>query len=134
MLNKNTSEEIFDVVKDIFQEVGKQLNRVGFYVSLEELQSRYDDALQEIILNEEREKNCRYISGEFKISAVDEKNYQCSYALYFENADESFHTLEAKTKLLDLNCLTEDFRDELNREGTMAFEIDEPTRKRHVPV
>lgn len=126
MLNKNTSEEIFNVVKDIFQEVGNRLNSVGFYVSLEELQSRYDDALKKIILNEEREKNCRYISGEFKIFAVDEKNYQCSYALYFEDADESFHTLEAKTKQLDLNCLTEDFRDELKREGTLAFEIDEP--------
>ena len=125
MLNKNTSEEIFDVVKDIFQEVGNRLNSVGFYVSLEELQSRYDDALKKIILNEEREKNCRYISGEFKISAVDEKNYQCSYALYFEDIDESFHILEAKTVPLDINCLTKDFRDELKREGTLAFEIDE---------
>lgn len=132
MLNKNASDEIADIVKNIFQEVSAYLNRVGFYVSLAELQSRYDDALQKIIRNEEREKNCRYISGEFKISTVGEKNYQCSYTLYFEDADERFHTLEAKTAPLDMNCLTEDFRDELKREVTLTFEIDEP--KRHVPV
>ena len=33
------------IILDIFQEVGKYLNRVGFFASLEELQSRYDDAL-----------------------------------------------------------------------------------------
>lgn len=121
------NEKTFEAVQDIFQEVGKHLNRVGFYVSLEELQGRYDDALQKIILDEEREKNCRYISGEFKISAVDEKNYQCSYALYFEDADESYHVLEAQTKPLDLECLTEDFRGELQK-GVMSFEIAEPNR------
>ncbi|MBQ9497970.1 MAG: hypothetical protein IJR52_10430 [Selenomonadaceae bacterium] len=115
------------IILDIFQEVGKYLNRVGFYVSIEELQSRYDDALKKIILKEEREKNCRYISGVFKISALDERNYKCSYALYFEDADENFHVLEAQTAPLDLNCLTEDFRDELKREDVLAFEIDAPT-------
>ena len=121
------NEKTFEAVQDIFQEVSKHLNRVGFYVSLEELQGRYDDALQKIILDEEREKNCRYISGEFKIFAVDEKNYQCSYALYFEDADESYHVLEAQTKLLDLECLTEDFRGELQKD-VMTFEIAEPDR------
>lgn len=121
--NSGNLGEIIEVVQDIFQEVSKNLNRVGFYVSLEELQGRYDDALKKIILDEERERNCRYISGEFKISALDEKNYQCSYALYFEDADESYHVLEAQTKPLDLNCLTEDFRAEL-LQGVMSFEIE----------
>ena len=121
--NSGNLGEIIEVVQDIFQEVSKNLNRVGFYVSLEELQGRYDDALKKIILDEERERNCRYISGEFKISALDEKNYQCSYALYFEDADESYHVLEAQTKPLDLNCLTEDFRAELLK-GVMSFEIE----------
>lgn len=132
MFNEKNFGELVEAVQDIFQEVGKHLNRVGLNLSLEELQGRYDDALKKIILNEEKEKNCRYISGEFKISAFDEQNYQCSYALYFENTDESFHVLEAKTKSLDINCLTEDFRDELKREGTMTFEIAEP--KRNVSV
>ena len=121
--NSGNVGEIIEVVQDIFQEVSKNLNRVGFYVSLEELQGRYDDALKKIILDEERERNCRYISGEFKISALDEKNYQCSYALYFEDADENYHVLEAQTKPLDLNCLTEDFRAELLK-GVMSFEIE----------
>lgn len=114
------------IILDIFQEVGKYLNRVGFFVSLEELQSSYDDALKKIILKEEREKNCSYISGEFKISVLDERNYRCSYALYFEDADENFHVPEAQSSPLDLNCLTEDFRDELKREDVLAFEIDAP--------
>ena len=128
MLNEKNPANIVELVTDIFQEISKQLNRVGFNVSLEELQGRYDDALKKIILDEEREKNCRYISGEFKIATVDAENYQCSYALYFEDADENYHALEAKTKPLDLNCLTEDFRAELQREGTLTFEIAEPKR------
>ena len=131
MLNEKNSGDIIEVVKDIFQEISKQLNRVGFNVSLEELQSRYDDALAKIILNEEREKNCRYISGEFKISALDEQKYQCSYALYFEDTDKSYHALEAKSAPLDINCLTEDFQSEL-RKGVMTFEIEEPDR--NVPL
>ena len=122
-------EKIFGDIKNIFHEIDKQLNRVGFYVSLEELQGRYDDALNKIILAEEKEKACRYISGEFKISTVGAENYQCSYALYFEDADESFHVLEAQTKPLDINCLTEDFRNQLKREVVMKFEIDEPQRQ-----
>ena len=124
---KNNSELVGSLI-NLFQEVGKHLNRVGLNLSLEELQSRYDDALKQIILAEEKEKNCRYISGEFKISAVDEKSYQCSYALYFEDANESFHVLEAKTKSLDINCLTEDFRQELQQENVLSFEITEPKR------
>ena len=127
MFNEKNSDNIIEIAQDIFQEVDKYLNRVGFYVSLEELQGRYDDALKKIILKEEREKNCRYISGEFKISAVDKKNYQCSYALYFEDADESYHVLEAQTKSLDINCLTEDFRAELQKD-VMSFEIGGPKR------
>lgn len=127
------NENIFNDIKELFHEIDKQLNRVGFYVSLEELQGRYDDALKKIIAAEEKEKNCRYVSGEFKISTAGAENYQCSYALYFEDADESFHVLEAQTKPLAMNCLTEDFRNELKRETVMKFEIEEPTKK-NVPV
>lgn len=127
MLNEKNSDDIIEVVKDIFQEISKQLNRVGLNVNLEELQDRYDDALKKIILAEEREKNCRYLSGEFKISALNDEKYQCSYALYFEDVGESYHALEAKTVPLDMNCLTEDFQTEL-RKGVMTFEIDEPKR------
>lgn len=125
----NEKINLVEVAQNLFHEIDKQLNRVGFYVSLEELQGRYDDALKKIILNEEKEKNCRYISGEFKISAVGENNYQCSYALYFEDSEENYHVLEAKSKPLDINCLTEDFRAEIHRERVLGFEIDEPARK-----
>ena len=124
MINDKTN--LVEVAQNLFHEIDKQLNRVGFYVSLKELQGRYEDALNKIIVNEEREKNCHYISGEFKISAVGEDNYQCAYALYFEDAGESYHVLEAQTKSLDINCLTEDFRAAIRRERVLTFEIDAP--------
>lgn len=62
-----------------------------------------------------------------KLSAVNEKNYQCFCALYFEDADESYHVLETQIKPLDLECLTEDFRGKL-QEGDMSFEIAELDR------
>ncbi len=129
MFKEKNPGDVVEAVKNIFQEIDKQLNRVGFYVSLKELQARYGDALDKIILAEEQKKNCHYISGEFKISMAGKENYQCSYALYFEDADEKFHVLEAQTKSLDISCLTEDFRQTLQRETVMKFEIEEPSRK-----
>ena len=96
-------------------------------MSLDALLENYGEKLDKIILDEERDKKCSYISGEFKISALDEKNYQCSYALYFEDANESIHTSEAKTKPLEMKFLTEDFKQSLNREKVLKFEIEEPS-------
>lgn len=129
-----TDNQLAEKIQNLFQEIALQFNRLKLSVSLEELQTRYGSALDEIILREEERNHCNFLSGEFKISAVDEKFYRCAYALYFEDADEKFHTLEAQTKDLDIGCLAEDFRLALQSAGELKFEIDEPARDKNVSV
>ena len=121
-----SNEIIFDAIEKLFNDISTKIKQGGFSVSLDELYSRYNDALSKIILEEERRENCKYISGEFKISCVGNEKYQCSYELYFEDAGESFHVLRAQTGALDIGGLTEDFQTELKRERVLKFEIEEP--------
>lgn len=121
--------KIYEAAEKFFNEVSKQFNRLDLSTSLEELLNTYGDALDKIILREEQDKKCTYLGGELRISRLDDKNYDCGYALYFEDADESVHTLEAKTKPLEMKFLTEDFQQLLTRDGVLKFEIDEPTEE-----
>ena len=121
-----SNEIIFDAIEKLFNDISTKINRGGFSISLDELYSRYNDALNKIILDEQRRENCKYISGEFKISCAGNEKYQCSYELYFEDAGESFHVLRAQSELLDIGGLTEDFQAELKRERVLKFEIEEP--------
>lgn len=120
MLNEKKSGGFVEDLEKFFHELEKKMDTFN----LEDLQKSYDAALKKIIRDEERENNCHYISGEFKIFALDEKNYRCSYALYFQDANETYHSLTAQTKSLDINFLKKDFRDELLQEKSMTFEID----------
>lgn len=117
---------IAETTQNLFHELGQAFSRLKFSVSLEELHDRYDEAVDMIILREEDEKNCDYISGEFKISVVDEENYDCAYSLYFQDGDEEFHTLEAKSQPQKIEFLTKDFQKTLREKSVLKFEIDEP--------
>lgn len=124
-INRNVL--IAATTQNIFHELEKTLSQLKFSVGLEELQERYGEAVDMIILREQDEKHCEFLSGEFKISVVDADHYECSYLLYFQDADEEFHTLEAHSKQLDINFLTKDFQKDLRETGILRFEIDEPS-------
>ena len=121
--------KIYEAAEKFFNEVSKQFNRLELSTSLEELLNNCGDVLDKIILREERDKNCSYIGGELKISCIDEINYECAYSLYFESADETVHTLEAKTKPLEIKFLTKDFQQSLKKNGVLKFEINEPSEE-----
>ena len=121
--------KIFEAAENFFNEVSKQLNRLELSTSLEELIDNCGNALDKIILREEQDKNCSYIGGELKISCLNETNYECAYSLYFENADETVHTLEAKTKPLEIKFLTKSFQQILKKSNVLKFEIDEPSEE-----
>ncbi|MBR2773400.1 MAG: hypothetical protein IKD73_00220 [Selenomonadaceae bacterium] len=121
--------KIYEAAEKFFNEVSKQFNRLDLSTSLEELLNTYGDALDKIILREEQDKRCTYLGGELRISRLDDKNYDCGYSLYFEDADESVHTLEAKTKPLEMKFLTKDFQQSLITDGVLKFEIDEPSEE-----
>lgn len=119
--------KFFETAANIFDEVGKKLDSLDLTMSLDELLNTYGENLDKIIIREEQDKKCSFLGGELKISRVDEKHYECAYSLYFEDANESVHALESKSKPLAMKFLTEDLQQRLHKEGTLKFEIDEPT-------
>ena len=122
-------DKIFSAAENFFNEVNVQLGKLDLSTSLTELLEHCGKALDKIILREEHEKNCSYISGELRVSRLDDKNYECGYSLYFDDDDESVHTLEAKTKPLELKFLTKDFQLILKKNGVLKFEIEEPSEE-----
>lgn len=120
-------EKLFTSAGNLLEEFGKKINSLDMEFSLDELLKTYGDVTDKIILREEDEKNCSYIGGEFRITCADDEKYQCAYALYFEDADETVHTVEAQTKPLEMKFLTEDFQRDLKQAGTLKFELDEPS-------
>ena len=123
------TSKIFETAENFFDELNKQLSRFELSTSLDELLTNYSAAIDKIILREESDNHCNYIGGEFKITCADDENYQCAYSLYFEDADETVHTLEARTKLLEMKHLTKDFQQALKAAGTLKFELDEPSEE-----
>lgn len=121
--------KFFETAESIFGEVEKKIDSLNLTMSLDELLSTYGDNLDKIIIREEQDKKCSFLGGELKISRLDEKRYECAYALYFENADESVYAVESKSKPLEMQFLTEDFQKRLNKEGTLKFEINEPSEE-----
>lgn len=121
--------KFLETAASIFGEVEKNIDSLSLTMSLDQLLNIYGDNLDKIIIREEQDKKCSFLGGELNISRVDEKHYECAYALYFEDADESVHAVESKSKPLEMQFLTEDFQKRLNKESTLKFEIDEPSEK-----
>lgn len=113
----------------LLEDFGKKIKSLDMEFSLDELLNNYGDVTDKIILREEDENHCSYIGGEFRITCADEEKYQCAYTLYFENADETVHTVEAQTKPLEMKHLTEDFQRDLKKAGTLKFELDDPSEE-----
>lgn len=89
----------------------------------------YADKITEIILDEELKNESRFLSGDFTIDYVDEKNYTCAYTLYFQDDKNEGYKLEAKTKLLDITKLSEEAIQDLSNNKSIKFEIPVPSKK-----
>lgn len=121
--------KFFTSTGSLLEDFGKKIKSLDMEFSLDELLNNYGDVTDKIILREEDENHCSYIGGEFRITCADEEKYQCAYTLYFENADETVHTVEAQTKPLEMKHLTEDFQRDLKKAGTLKFELDDPSEE-----
>lgn len=121
--------KFFESAANFLDDFGKKIDSLDLTMSLDELLKTYGENLDRIIIQEEHDKKCSYIGGELKFSGVDEDHYDCAYALYFEDANESVHVLESKSKPLEIKFLTEDFQERLKKERVLKFEIDEPSEE-----
>lgn len=95
-------------------------------VTAEDIQRVSSEVINETILNAESTGKRGYVGGEFIIECVDDKNFTCSYNLYFQDEQENFFKETARTGKRSLTSLESEFRDELTTEKVIKFEIPEP--------
>ena len=95
-------------------------------VTPEDLQRVYGEEINEAILDEEHANGRKYVGGEFIFERVDEKNFVCSFSLYFQDAQKKFLKKSAKTGELSMSPLSPELRDELKAEKVIKFDIPEP--------
>ncbi len=96
---------------------------------IEDIAEHYKDSVDEIILKEEFYKKASFLSGNFIVEYVDDKNYTCAYILYFQDKNGDSYKMETKSNLLDITRLSEDVQNNLNEQKTIKFDIPEPSEE-----
>ena len=91
----NIPEEIIDLlntnIEDLPNVLSQKLDKLLIpKMDLDEIKNIYTKPLDKIIIRHEKETNNTYVSGEFKVSYLDEKYYEVSYDLYFQNKNEKW--------------------------------------------
>ena len=96
-------------------------------MSLEEINRVYVKPIDNIILTEEDKSGAKFIGGEFIISYVDDRNYLCSYRLFFQGKEQKIDELSAKSKPFSAAYLSDEARAELKKSKEIKYDIEEPT-------
>ena len=94
-------------------------------MELDELAEIYSKKLDSII-RDEQAKNLSYVGGTFKISYADEKFFNLSFELYFQDRDGDYVKKGAKSKPQSTEYLNEKALEELRGKKEIIYEIDEP--------
>lgn len=129
--NEYIVQKVADMIISTSDAIKKLYNRLsnGLKVSLDEIQEIYAEQVDLLILQEEERSGNKYISGEFKLNKLNEAQYNCSYALYFQDSNEKFYEITNKSDPLPIKYLTDDVISELNEKGKIEFEMGEPSEE-----
>ena len=123
LLENITKEDI----SKILSEISTTPKEVKF--DIEEFQEIFSEKVNKIILDKEAKTGEEYISGIFNLTYIDEKYYQCSFELYFEDKDGKINSSSAESDKQDISKLTETAIAELKAEKIIKFEIPNPTEE-----
>ena len=119
-------EEI-DVV-EIANAVTESFNRALCpKMDLDEIKNIYTKPVDKIIIRHEKETNNTFVSGEFKVSYLEDNFYEVSYDLYFQDKNEKWIKMSSKSK--PISCekkLKPEAIEELKKEKSIIYEIEQP--------
>ena len=96
---------------------------------IEDIPPYYADKINDTILKEEFYKIALFLGGEFIIEYVDEKNYTCTYTLYFQNKKDDAYKITAATQPMDMTRLSAEVKKDLETQKNIKFEISEPSEE-----
>ena len=98
-------------------------------MDLDEIKNIYTRPLDKIIIRHEKETNNKFISGEFKISYLDDNHYEVAYDLYFQNINEKWIKMSSKSKPINSEKkLKPEAIEELKKEKCVIYEINQPAK------
>ena len=101
-------------------------------MELDELAKIYSEKLDSNI-RDEQNKGLRYVGGTFKISYANERYFNLSYELYFQDKNDEWIKKDAKSKPQKTDYLTDKSLAELRTKKEIAYEIDEPEQPKNMP-
>ena len=86
----------------------------------------HDPIVDKFIQHKLKTTKLKYIGGEFKIYYIDESYFGINISLYFQNEQNKYIKTKYEYKTHNRRKLTTEAFDELRKEKTIVFEIDEP--------
>ena len=101
-------------------------------MELDELAKIYSEKLDGNI-RDEQAKGLKYVGGTFKISYANEKYFNLSYELYFQDKNDEWIKKNAKSNPQKTEYLNEKALSELRSKKEITYEIDEPEPPKAAP-
>ena len=124
-----------DIVQDIFRMLSKTIFDLlkKREIELDEIAESYSKKLDDCIY-EEQSKGLKYIVGKFKILYENEKFFNLSYALYFQdenNTNDEYIEISGKSnpKTQKTEYLSKNALEELRSKKVIEYKIDDPTKE-----
>ena len=94
-------------------------------MEIDELAKLYSAKLDEII-RKEIGNNLSYVGGTFNLSYLDEKSFELSFELFFQDAEKDWVKKESTSTPQPISYLTDNAVKELRTEKVISFEVDPP--------
>ena len=101
-------------------------------MELDEIAKVYSEKLDGTIIDEQAKGN-KYVGGTFKILYANEKYFNLSFELYFQDKNDEWVKKDSKSKPQKTEYLSEKALNELRSKKEITYEIDEPEPPKATP-
>lgn len=119
---KEKINEFFDFILD-------KIKLLFPHRSLEQLSDMCSEKIDSLILQEEQNKNYRYIGGQLLFIYMDNQQFRITVELYFKNQKDEWIEVKSASQPRSMEYLMKDSIMELKEKGQVAFEIEAPKRR-----
>lgn len=94
--------------------------------SILEMAKCYEQPCDTLIIAAKRQESLRYVSGKLILAVLDTTHFNCAAELYFQDASDKWVVKKTSSGALTSHHLTAAAHDELQRMGTISFEVFDP--------
>lgn len=121
-ITKQTMDMAVEQIKDFFK------NLLNPNMKIEDIADIVSSRLDPIIINNEK-KGLHYSAGKFYVRAVDEKNFQLEFEMFFKDDDGKWHKLANTSEPREMKLLEQGAAVTLQKLKSIEFPINAPEIK-----